>query len=242
MKFEKTEKYDFEMLKEKIMGPNPLKLTEELLEGNKTHEGAIVMDLGSGNGITSVFLAKEYGYKVYAADLWSDPSDNLKFFKEMGLSRDQIVPIKADANNLPFANGFFDAIVSIDSYHYYGMNTEFLDAKLLPVVKNGGYVYIVIPGMKKDYQGNYPAELLLSWTPEQLETIKDLNFWRMIVSNSINSRVEYIGELDVNEEAWRDWLKSDNPYAVGDRAAIEAGGWKYMNFIAIILKKHMPED
>ncbi len=36
---------------------------------------------------------------------------------------------------------------------------------------------------------------------------------------------------------WNDWLASDNPYAVGDRKTMEAGGGKYMNFIAIILRR-----
>ena len=60
----------------KIMGPNPIKLEEELLVGHKIKDGAVVCDLGSGQGLTSVFLAKEYGFKVYATDLWSDPCEN----------------------------------------------------------------------------------------------------------------------------------------------------------------------
>ena len=66
----------------KIMGPNPIKLEEELLSQCKIPKGAVVCDLGSGQGLTSVFLAKEYGFQVYAADLWSDPKENRAFFKE----------------------------------------------------------------------------------------------------------------------------------------------------------------
>ena len=51
------------------MGPNPVKLEEELLINHKIPDGAVVCDLGSGQGLTSVFLAKEYGFTVYAADL-----------------------------------------------------------------------------------------------------------------------------------------------------------------------------
>lgn len=73
MKYPLSEKYDTPDLMAKIMGPNPIKLEEELLQDNLIPEGATVCDLGSGQGLTSVFLAKEYGFKVYAADLWSDP-------------------------------------------------------------------------------------------------------------------------------------------------------------------------
>lgn len=50
-----------------------------------------------------MFLAKEYGFRVTAADLWSDPDENRRFFSQAGLTGDQIVPIKADATGLPFA-------------------------------------------------------------------------------------------------------------------------------------------
>lgn len=73
MKYEKAKKYNIDLVNQKIMGPNPLKLEEELMNNNRTKRGSIVMDLGSGQGITAVFLVKEYGFRVYATDLWSDP-------------------------------------------------------------------------------------------------------------------------------------------------------------------------
>lgn len=33
---------------------------------------------------------------------------------------DRVIPIHADANELPYADEYFDAIVSIDAYHYFG--------------------------------------------------------------------------------------------------------------------------
>ena len=95
------------------------------------------MDLGSGNGLTSVFLVKEYGFKVFPTDLWSDPTENKKFFDEMGLSGDEIIPIKADANDLPFAHEFFNAIICADSYNYFGRDDNFLDEKIIPFIKLG---------------------------------------------------------------------------------------------------------
>lgn len=237
MNYLRTKKYDNKLVNDKIMGPNPLKLEEELMQNNMTPKGSIVMDLGSGQGITSVFLAKEYGFKVYAADLWSDPEENRKFFKQMGLTENEIIPVKADATNLQFEKEFFDAVVSTDSYNYFGRDEKYLDEKLLPFVKKGGYVYIVIPGMVKDCHDNLPKELLLSWTPEQLEYMHDIEYWRNIVSKSKMSEVISITETEGNEECWNDWLKCDNEYAINDRRAMEAGGGKYLNFIAIILRK-----
>ena len=181
MKYEKTLKYNTDLINQKIMGPNPLKLEEELMKDNKIKAGSIVMDLGSGQGITSVFLAKEYGFKVYATDLWSDAEENRKFFAEMGLTDDQIIPVKVDATDLKYEKEFFDAVVSTDSYNYFGRDEKYLDEKLLPFVKKGGYIYIVVPGMKKDCHNNIPKELLLSWTPEQLDYLHDIEYWKNII-------------------------------------------------------------
>ena len=237
MNYSKSEKYNTPELQAKIMGPNPVKLEEELLLDNKIPEGAVVCDLGSGQGLTSVFMAKEYGFTVYAADLWSEPDENRKFFDEMGLSREQIIPVKADAVNLPFEKDFFDAVVSTDSYNYFGRDENYLDEKLLPFVKSGGYIYIAIPGMKKDCHDNLPKELLLSWTPEQLDYMHDVNYWTNMVNKCRGAEVICVREMESNREVWEDWLKQENEYAVGDRKSMEAGGGAYLNFISIVLRK-----
>lgn len=237
MKYIKSEKYNSPKFQEKIMGPNPIKLEEELLINHQIPEGAVVCDLGSGQGLTSVFLAKEYGFTVYAADLWSNPEDNRRFFDEMGLDKNQIIPVKADATDLPFEKEFFDAVISIDSYNYFGRDEHYLDNKLLPFIKSGGYIYIAIPGMKKDCHDNLPQELLLSWTPEQLDYMHDIDYWTGIMKKSKGVEIISIKEMESNDEAWADWLKQNNEYAIGDRKSMEAGGGKYLNSIEIVLRK-----
>lgn len=160
MNYIRSRAYDTPELQKKIMGPNPVKLEEELLSNHRIPKQAVVCDLGSGQGLTSVFLAKEYGFTVYAADLWSEPEENCRFFREMGLSNEQIIPVKADAMHLPFEPDFFDAVISTDSYNYFGRDPKYLDEKLLPFVKSGGYIYLAIPGMKTDCHDDLPPELL----------------------------------------------------------------------------------
>ena len=237
MNYPLSEKYMTADLMAKIMGPNPVKLEEELLTNHLILKGATVCDLGSGQGLTSVFLVKEYGFKVYAADLWSDPGENRRFFDTMGLSEDEIVPVKADAENLPFEKAFFDAVVSTDSYNYFGRDPDYLDHKLLPFIKPGGYLYITVPGMKEDCHDDLPPELLLSWTPEQLDYLHDVPYWKNIVGACKGAEVLGVSEMESNAEVWADWLKQENEYAVGDRKAMEAGGGKYLNFIKIVLRK-----
>lgn len=237
MKYPKSEKYNTPELQEKIMGPNPIKLEEELLLGHNIPGGAVVCDLGSGQGLTSVFLAREYGFTVYAADLWSDPEENRSFFRSMGLDERQIIPIKADATDLPFEKELFDAVVSTDSYNYFGRDEHYLDDKLLPFLKHGAYIYIAIPGMKKDCHDALPPELMLSWTPEQLDYMHDIDYWRGIVGKCVGAELLYVREMESNDEVWADWLRQENEYAIGDRKSMEAGAGRYLNFIAIAMRK-----
>lgn len=289
MKYELSNKYADEKYLSKIMSPNPLKLTEELMLGLNIPRNGVVCDLGSGQGLTSLFLAKEYGFKVYAADLWSDPEENRRFFRSEGLTDDEILPVKADATALPFEKGFFDAVICVDSYNYFGRDPAFLDEKLLPFVKSGGLVAISVLGMKKyihkndticcesglkddvcendvkenicescikedirkngmekdigdntvnkDIRENFPSELLLSWTPEQLDYIRDADYWRGIVSASKDSEIKELSAMESDEEVWADWLGRDNEYARNDRKSMDAGAGKYLNFLKIVLKK-----
>lgn len=289
MKYELSNKYADEKYLSKIMGPNPLKLTEELMLGLNIPRNGVVCDLGSGQGLTSLFLAKEYGFKVYAADLWSNPEENRRFFRSEGLTDDEILPVKADATALPFEKGFFDAVICVNSYNYFGRDPAFLDEKLLPFVKSGGLVAISVLGMKKyihkndticcesglkddvyennvkenicescikedirkngmekdigdntvnkDICENFPSELLLSWTPEQLDYIRDADYWRGIVSASKDSEIKELSAMESDEEVWADWLGRDNEYARNDRKSMDAGAGKYLNFLKIVLKK-----
>ncbi len=259
MQFPKASSFSPAIVQSKIMGPNPFKLCEELLsraarvvaerEGGVCPQndvsgaspfapGSVVLDLGSGTGATSALLAREYGLVTYAADLWSDPGENMRFFESMGLSNRDIVPVKADASRgLPFAHGFFDGVVSIDSYNYFGREPGYLDEKLLPYVKAGGYLCFAIPGMVRDCHDDLPECLLLSWTPDQLDYMHDIPWWRALLGQSRGADIVSMFELSCHREAWADWLACDNDYARGDRASAEAGALEYLNAIGIVLRK-----
>lgn len=105
-------KYDERFVMDNLMGPNILKIIEEVATHLDLHEGMKTLDLGCGKALSSIFLAKEFGVTVFA-------TDNLKRIEEMGI-QDKVFPIHAEARSMPYANNFFDAVVSFDSYHYFG--------------------------------------------------------------------------------------------------------------------------
>ena len=237
MEFPKTNRFDINVVRSKIMGPNTLKLCEELMDGAEVPAGSVVLDLGSGCGISSAMLAREYGFVVYAADLWNDPSENMRFLESLCLANRQVISIKADATALPFAHGFFDAVVSVDSCNYFGRDPKYLGERLLPYVRGGGLILLAIPGMVSDCHDDLPSCLLESWTPEQLDYIHDIAWWKGIFEQTDGVEVVSMCEMACTREAWADWVVCDNEYARGDRIAVEAGALDYLNTIAVTLRK-----
>lgn len=127
--------------------------------------------------------------------------------------------------------------MSIDSYNYYGRDPHYLGERLLPYVKQGGMLYVSIPGMVRDCHDNLPVCLLKSWTPEQLDYMHDVAWWRAMIEPTPGVEIVSMQPMLCTDEAWEDWLACDNEYAAGDRAAVETGALEYLNTIAIVLRK-----
>jgi cyclopropane fatty-acyl-phospholipid synthase-like methyltransferase len=147
-RYPRSAKYSMRWIADNQMGPNPIWLAEALSEVVPLQPGMRVLDMGCGTALTSIFLAREFGVQVWAADLWVKPSENLPRIVEQGVA-DRVYPIYAEAHALPFAEGFFDAAVSYDSYHYFGTDECYLPY-YASFVKPGGPIGIVVPGHRTD--------------------------------------------------------------------------------------------
>src|SRR3954454_21794976 len=145
-------------------GANPLWMTEWLTEALDLRPGMRVLDLGCGRAMSSVFLRREFGVQVWAIDLWFSASENLLRIRDAGVG-DGVFPIRADARSLPFAAGFFDAIVAIDSFVYYGTDDLYLD-DLARFGRPGGPVAIAGAGLMREVDGPAPDHLRAWWTPD----------------------------------------------------------------------------
>ncbi len=236
MKYIKTGNYDKQFLLDNMMGPNAMKIAEELTAGLTMKPGMRVLDLGCGRGLTSIFLAKEYGVQVFAHDLWVAAAENYQRFKSFNLDN-LITPIHGDAIDLPYADEFFDAAISIDAYQYFGETESYMDEKLAPLVKKGGIIALAVPGVKNELNGVLPVEMSYSWTLEDLTTFHSCGWWRDLLGKSHKIEIISISEMQDLDELWNDWLACDNDYAINDRSAMQAGAGKYMNIIAIIVRK-----
>lgn len=80
--------------------------------------GRRMLDLGCGRAMPSLFLHREFGVQVWAADWWFRVDKNRQRIADAG-AEEGVCPLHADARSLPFSAGFFDAIVCIDSYVHF---------------------------------------------------------------------------------------------------------------------------
>ena len=234
MKKETLKLFSKEFLEANMMGPNSMIIMEELIEYLELKPGMRVLDLGCGKGLTSLFLAQEFGVTVFAADLWISATENYERVKAFHLT-DKIIPIHCDAHNLPFANEFFDVVVSVDAYHYFGVTEDYMPKYLAPLVKPGGQIAIAVPGLKTEFNDGVPTELLPYWQ-------EDFNFhscawWKEIWSHCDTISVTVCTEMKCWATAWSDWLLCDNEHAKTDIAMMEAEGGKHYNLVAMIANK-----
>jgi cyclopropane fatty-acyl-phospholipid synthase-like methyltransferase len=224
-----------EFLKTNMMGPNAMRLAEEMASYLNINENMRVLDLGCGCGLSTLLLVKKYGVSVFAADLWISPTENYERFKLIGID-DKAVPISADATKgLPFANGYFDVLFTVDAYHYFG-DTEDMLPSLIPFVKKGGYIAVAVPGLKYEFGENVPDEMQPFWNSEMERTLHSLDWWTDLWKRTAGIEMVDSREMTCCGQAWGEWLTGYNPYAAGDIKMMEAEGGKYFNLVQLIAK------
>lgn len=123
------------------MAPGGLYLAARMGRGLEIGRGDRVLDLGCGRGDTSVFLARRFGARVTAVDLWVSPGDLAAKFDRRGVG-DLLIPLRLDARSpLPFADEYFDTIFCMQAFHAFGTSRRGLK-RILRCLRPGGRLVI----------------------------------------------------------------------------------------------------
>lgn len=234
----KADKYNELFNDNFLMGPNSLRLLEEMLEKYPIEKGLKLMDLGCGKGLTTLYLAKETDANIFAVDLWISATENYKQFMKWGIE-DKVVPIHADANDLPFADEYFDAIISIDSFHYFATQPNFFAEKILPLLKTNGVAILAMPGLAEEIHGFEP-ELMLEWVngeEGEYELFHSKEWWIAHIGQNENYEIIKAFDLDCFDAAWEDWFASKHPYAIHDEKYFAKGVDKYLSTVGLVIRK-----
>jgi SAM-dependent methyltransferase len=169
--------------------------------------GQRILDLGCGAAATSIFLAHEYGVEVWAADLWFDPEENRKRIEDAGVAA-SVFAHRTEAHRLPFEMDFFDAIVSIDAYHYFGTEVRYL-SYLSQFVRQGGEIGIVVPGNVIDPDEPDAIRLdqpLARQIGADWFTFRSAEWWHRHWSYTHCVDVEFAGMLEGGDDDWQRWI------------------------------------
>jgi SAM-dependent methyltransferase len=191
--------YSWEEIYRGAMGPGGLFLAADMVAGMGLRPGQRVLDLGCGRAATSIFLAREYGVNVVAADLWISPTENWRVVREAGL-KDRILPLRVDVREHPFPEELFDALFCMDSWFYYGTDDFFL-RRFARVLAPGAPICIGGPCFSREIDLVPPFDFDDAWgyhTPEH---------WRRQFERSGVVEAVSAEEHPLGPQLWQDWLR-----------------------------------
>lgn len=243
--FPRSNQYDRDYMLDNQMGPNALWLVEWLSEALPWTPGMRVLDLGCGRCMSSIFLAKEFSVQVWAADLWMSPDNNWRRVLEAGVA-DRVCPLRAEAHALPFAAGFFDAIVSIDAYQYFGTDELYLNY-LSGFVRTGGLIGVVVPGLMQPIDDTVPPHLTArqsngkSFWEDECYSFRTRDSWGALWRRS--SRVTDV-RVDAQADGWQHWRDFERALEMAgksifpsDAETLDRDGGNYLGFLRLVARR-----
>lgn len=215
--------------------------TEAMTQVMDLQPGMRVLDLGCGRAASSIFLAKEFGVRVWAADLWISPTENWRRIHAAGVE-DLVMPIFAEAHALPFAHDYFDAIVSIGAYHYFGTDDYYLDS-LIKCLKPGGQFGMLSPGLVAEF-GRAVPEHLTAWYLGGFDgwhTFHSPDWWRWHWEKTLLVDIEV---ADMVPNGWSAWLKYNEllaqlvpEYDVSELETLQQDQGRHLGFTRMLARR-----
>jgi len=175
--FPLTAKYDKQWIKENTIGENVLYNLESLCQVLPLKEGMRILDLGCGNAISSIFLTKEFKVKVWAIDENIHKHQNEKRISQHNC-QDHIFPFQLNVTQLTFPKEYFDAIIAVDSFHYYGTSKNFLPY-IMEFLKPKGWMGIFDYCFTQEVKSvkDIPQDLTKAY-PDYWHLVHTLAWWK----------------------------------------------------------------
>jgi len=212
-------------------GANSLWLTEWLASALDLRPGMRVLDLGCGRGSSSIFLRREFGVQVWATDLWFGAAENIQRIRDAGVE-DGVFPLHADARSLPFAPEFFDAIVCLDCFYYFGTDDLYLNY-VAQFVKLGGPIGIAGVGLTKEIEGPVPDHLRPMWG-QDFWAIHSAAWWHRHWERTGILDVEVADNMPDGYQYWLEWQRAVAPDNAVEINAVEADGGRHLTYVRVV--------
>jgi SAM-dependent methyltransferase len=231
-RFPRAAKYNPEWVLAGVSGAaHPLWMAEWLTGVLPLKAGMRVLDLGCGRALSSIFLHREFGVQVWAVDLWFSAAENSMRVADAG-AEDGVLPINADARDLPFDAEFFDAIVSLDSFFYYGTDEQYLPY-VARFLKPGGVLGIAGAGLVREFDGDVPEHLRTWWQPD-MWCLHSAEWWRHHWARTGILDVEVADTMADGGQLWLDWHRVIAPNNAVELAALEADRGQNITYVRAV--------
>lgn len=193
--------------------------------------GMRVLDLGCGRAASSIFLRREFDVQVWATDLWFSASENVQRIRDAGVE-DGVFPLHADARSLPFAAEFFDAIVCIDAFSYFGTDDLYLNY-LAHFVKPGGPLGIAGAGLAQEIEGPVPDRLREFWS-QDFWCLHSAAWWHRHWERTRLLKITVADSMPEGWQVWLDWQKSAFPDNGTEIRTLEADRGEYLAYVRVV--------
>jgi cyclopropane fatty-acyl-phospholipid synthase-like methyltransferase len=169
--------------------------------------------------------------QVWATDLWFPATDNWQRIRDTGVA-DGVFPIHADARSLPFAAAFFDAIVCIDAFPYFGTDDLYLNY-IAQFVKPGGMIGMAGAGLVQEFDGTVPAHLCDWWT-QDLWGLHSADWWRRHWTKTSIVAIENADTMRDGWKLWKQWLELVAPQNKQEFDVIESDAGAYLGYCRVV--------
>lgn len=204
--FPRASQYDPEWARANSLGENVLYFAESLTNVLPLKPGMRVLDLGCGHALSSIFMAREFGVTVWAIDRAIDPTANYERIVAMGCE-ERVFPLRIDVRSLPFPHHYFDVVVAIDSYLYYGTDERFLPF-LARHMKPGAYLGVVDACYSREIERaeDLAPEYRAMWRADWW-SVHTIDWWRRMWERSGLVEVKVAELLPESELIKQDYIE-----------------------------------
>ncbi len=128
------------------LGPGTLEMALFLTETLRIETGMRVLEVGGGSGHVATILAKNWGAYVITLEPWHG-ADAIQARAEAAGIGNRVLGLRIRAEDMPFANATFDAVLSINSFEMIAIadNQQRALAEMVRVARPGARVGIAEP-------------------------------------------------------------------------------------------------
>ena len=159
-----------------------LEATEVLIQLCHISNGSYILDVGCGVGATSCFIAKRVGCRVMGVDIMEKMVERSKERAKREKLADRVEFRVADAQDLPFQDGLFDAVIT-ESVTAFPEDKQKAVNEYARVTKPGGYV-----GLNETAWLKYPPPPeVIAWAAQDVgASVKPLtpDAWRGLLESA----------------------------------------------------------